>query len=230
MDVRDRYAPTTCWPCCARSGPKSPRRPAGVRQRIEAVLDYATATRRATGDNPARWSGHLDHLLPKPSARWPVSTMPRSTGARSRRLHGGAGEARGPARTGARVRDPDRRPLGRGQRDAWGEVDDRGRRLDRAGGQRIKASQGASRSRWPRGAWRCSAIRRRARRAWFSRPERPTQAAIGHVADGRAPPHGSTAKRRTASDRRSATGPARRRRSSARGDRGGPGAPAQGQG
>ena len=38
-----------------------------VRQRIEAVLDYATATRARAGDNPARWRGHLDHLLPRPS-------------------------------------------------------------------------------------------------------------------------------------------------------------------
>jgi integrase len=38
-----------------------------VRQRIEAVLDYATAIRARTGDNPARWRGHLDHLLPRPS-------------------------------------------------------------------------------------------------------------------------------------------------------------------
>jgi integrase len=38
-----------------------------VRQRIEAVLDYATAIRARTGENPARWKGHLDHLLAKPS-------------------------------------------------------------------------------------------------------------------------------------------------------------------
>lgn len=37
-----------------------------VRQRIEAVLDYASALGIRTGDNPARWRGHLDHLLPKP--------------------------------------------------------------------------------------------------------------------------------------------------------------------
>jgi integrase len=37
-----------------------------VRQRIEAVLDYAKAIGARTGDNPARWRGHLDHLLPKP--------------------------------------------------------------------------------------------------------------------------------------------------------------------
>lgn len=38
-----------------------------VRQRIEAVLDYASALGIRTGDNPARWRGHLDHLLPKPA-------------------------------------------------------------------------------------------------------------------------------------------------------------------
>lgn len=37
-----------------------------VRQRIEAVIDYATALGIRSGDNPARWRGHLDHLLPKP--------------------------------------------------------------------------------------------------------------------------------------------------------------------
>lgn len=37
-----------------------------VRQRIEAVIDFATALGIRSGDNPARWRGHLDHLLPKP--------------------------------------------------------------------------------------------------------------------------------------------------------------------
>ncbi len=39
-----------------------------VRQRVEAVLDYARAHGYRQGDNPARWRGHLDHMLPKPSA------------------------------------------------------------------------------------------------------------------------------------------------------------------
>lgn len=34
-----------------------------VRGKIEAVLDYATAKRLRTGDNPARWAGHLEHIL-----------------------------------------------------------------------------------------------------------------------------------------------------------------------
>lgn len=35
-----------------------------VRGRVEAVLDYAKAHRWRTGENPARWKGTLDHLLP----------------------------------------------------------------------------------------------------------------------------------------------------------------------
>ena len=39
-----------------------------VRQRIEAVLDYAAAKELRDGINPARWRGHLQNLLPKPSS------------------------------------------------------------------------------------------------------------------------------------------------------------------
>jgi integrase len=35
-----------------------------VRGRIEAVLSWATARKYRHGDNPARWRGHLDTLLP----------------------------------------------------------------------------------------------------------------------------------------------------------------------
>jgi len=38
-----------------------------VRQRIETVLDWATAHKFRSGENPARWRGHLDKLLPKPT-------------------------------------------------------------------------------------------------------------------------------------------------------------------
>ena len=38
-----------------------------VRQRIESVLAWATVSGYRKGENPARWRGHLDHLLPKPS-------------------------------------------------------------------------------------------------------------------------------------------------------------------
>jgi integrase len=38
-----------------------------VRGRIEAVIDWAKARGIRNGENPARWKGHLDHLLPAPS-------------------------------------------------------------------------------------------------------------------------------------------------------------------
>jgi integrase len=34
-----------------------------TRQRIEVVLDWATALGARSGENPARWDGHLEHLL-----------------------------------------------------------------------------------------------------------------------------------------------------------------------
>lgn len=46
---------------------EKPETASRLRQRIEAVLDYAAAMGVRAGDNPARWRGHLDHLLPKPS-------------------------------------------------------------------------------------------------------------------------------------------------------------------
>ena len=38
-----------------------------LRGRIESVLDWATVRRYRTGDNPARWKGHLDKVLLAPS-------------------------------------------------------------------------------------------------------------------------------------------------------------------
>jgi integrase len=37
-----------------------------LRGRIEQVLDAARAAGHRSGENPARWKGHLDQLLPKP--------------------------------------------------------------------------------------------------------------------------------------------------------------------
>ena len=39
-----------------------------VRGRIEGVLDWATVRGHRSGDNPARWKGHLAGVLPPPSA------------------------------------------------------------------------------------------------------------------------------------------------------------------
>ena len=46
---------------------KKPETATRVRQRIEATLDWATARGFRSGENPARWRGHLDKLLPKRS-------------------------------------------------------------------------------------------------------------------------------------------------------------------
>jgi integrase len=37
-----------------------------VRGRIESILDWATVHQYRSGENPARWRGHLEVLLPKP--------------------------------------------------------------------------------------------------------------------------------------------------------------------
>jgi integrase len=46
-----------------------------VRGRLEMVLDFAAATGLRAGDNPARWKGHLSHLLAKRSSVAPVTHM-----------------------------------------------------------------------------------------------------------------------------------------------------------
>jgi len=39
---------------------------ARVRQRIETILDWAAVRGYRSGENPARWKGNFEHLLPKP--------------------------------------------------------------------------------------------------------------------------------------------------------------------
>jgi len=47
-----------------------------VRGRIESVLDAAKVKGQRGGDNPARWRGHLDKLLPKPRKVTKVKHFP----------------------------------------------------------------------------------------------------------------------------------------------------------
>src|SRR6185295_12858456 len=46
---------------------EKPETASRVRGRIESILDWATARKHRQGENPARWKGHLDKLLPKRS-------------------------------------------------------------------------------------------------------------------------------------------------------------------
>jgi len=51
---------------------KKPETASRIRSRIEAVLAYATVSEYRSGENPARWRGHLEHMLPKKSTIAPV--------------------------------------------------------------------------------------------------------------------------------------------------------------
>lgn len=46
-----------------------------LRGRLEAILDWATVSQLREGENPARWRGHLDQLLPKPTRIAPVKNF-----------------------------------------------------------------------------------------------------------------------------------------------------------
>jgi len=47
-----------------------------LRQRLEQILSFATVCEYRKGDNPARWTGHLDAILPKPSKIKKVKHFP----------------------------------------------------------------------------------------------------------------------------------------------------------
>jgi len=60
-----------------------------LRGRIESVLDWATVRGYRGGVNPARWRGHLDKLLPRPSLVARVKHHAALPYNRSRRLPSG---------------------------------------------------------------------------------------------------------------------------------------------
>ncbi|MEI7668575.1 MAG: integrase arm-type DNA-binding domain-containing protein [Pseudomonadota bacterium] len=47
-----------------------------VRGRIEVILDWAKVREYRTGENPARWRGHLENLLPRPSKFQKIEHQP----------------------------------------------------------------------------------------------------------------------------------------------------------
>ena len=68
-----------------------------VRGRIERVFDWCTVRGYRTGDNPARWKGHLSEVLP---ARGQVAKVNHHAAMPYRRatgLHGGAAKREGVA-------------------------------------------------------------------------------------------------------------------------------------
>jgi hypothetical protein len=47
-----------------------------MRQRIETVLDWAAVTGHREGENPARWKGNLQQILPSPNKVRSVQGQP----------------------------------------------------------------------------------------------------------------------------------------------------------
>jgi integrase len=56
--------------------PVIPETAGRVRGRIESILDYASVNGWRQGENPARWRGHLEKLLPRKSSVRPVEHHP----------------------------------------------------------------------------------------------------------------------------------------------------------
>jgi len=79
-----------------------------LRGRIERILDYAKARGWREGENPARWRGHLDHLLPQRSKLQRVehhAALPwRETGAFMQRLRQNRSYEGGTSRLGCQPR------------------------------------------------------------------------------------------------------------------------------
>ena len=92
---------------------RRPETASRVRGRIERVLDAAKARELRTGENPARWRGHLDQLLPKRQrltrghhAAMPYLQVPGFVSL--------SACAHGNGCTGSGICDPHCRPVGRG--------------------------------------------------------------------------------------------------------------------
>ena len=60
-----RLLPRTFWAFCSRYGPAFPRRPSGCEGASKMCSMLPRQRASACGENPARWRGHLDQLLPK---------------------------------------------------------------------------------------------------------------------------------------------------------------------
>ena len=106
VEVLDVSTPPPSSPSSRRSG-RPRRRPArAYARRIEKVLDWATAAELRQGPNPARWKGHLEHLLARKSGGDHHTAMPwREVPAFMEQLRG-EGQ---PVGAGAGVPHPDRR-------------------------------------------------------------------------------------------------------------------------
>ena len=84
---------------------EKPETASRVRGRIESILDWATARGYREGENPARWRGHLENLLPAQTKVRRVEHHAALPYAEIARVHGRAARSRKaspPARSNSR--------------------------------------------------------------------------------------------------------------------------------
>lgn len=111
-----------------------------VRQRIETVLNWATVSELRSGENPARWRGHLSEVMEKPSTiakagnhpALPWQRVPEFMEALRQRQGMGARALEFAILTAARS--------GEVRGAVWGEID-LGRRLWTVPGERMKSGK-----------------------------------------------------------------------------------------
>ena len=111
---------------------EKPETASRVRGRIESVLSFATVSEYRSGENPARWRGHLDQLLP---ARGKIARVKHHDAIPYAEIPNFMAELRGKDsvyRPGARVHDPDGRAHRRGGRRPMGGIRPRREGLDRS--------------------------------------------------------------------------------------------------
>ena len=104
------------WCASAAGWTKIPETATRLRSRIECVLDFAKVSGLRDGENPARWRGHLDHLLPPRRKLRAGEASRRLALRRVARAYAQAARARGYRGPRARIRDLDCRPRRRGGR------------------------------------------------------------------------------------------------------------------
>jgi hypothetical protein len=105
-----------------------------VRGRIERILNWAKVQGYRSGENPAHWKGHLDHLLPAPRQDQSKQSPCRAAVHRDSKLHAGIETATQHRRSCSGIFNSDRgtkrrspESAERGDQSRNGRMDDSGR-------------------------------------------------------------------------------------------------------
>ncbi len=93
-----------------------------VRGRIENILDWAKARHYRTGENPARWKGHMQNLLPAKAKVRKIRHQPAMAFSELPAFMAELRARAGHISAGARIHDPDRGADKRGHRGDLGRI------------------------------------------------------------------------------------------------------------